>query len=236
MLNNKGFAVSTVLYTLLIAFLLFLGATLAMFSTSTSVVGNANTDLTDGSKLEAKQVKVKVPGKDCMAVRKPENNRIPPSDAGKHYWYETGELTTDASGNNVIKDAVILRINSKYGTIYWPKDFGTVFDVTTGKISVNATSENGVTSVNGDGLDLKPSNITLPGGVVPQIDEEAGTTYKNIKVQCSVGNTYKNPNQCNINWDLATDTNPGRLDILRLRIVDTLTNEDYYVNLYDLCQ
>lgn len=210
MLNNKGFAVSTVLYTLLTAFLLFLGATLAMFSTSTSVVGNANTDLTDGSKLEAKQVKLKNDEKTCVPVSEPVSGVIPSSGDGNYYWYETGELTTDAAGDNVIKDAVILRINSKYGTLYWPKDFGTVFNVKTGAIGVNATSENGVTN-SGD-----------------------GTVYKNIKVQCSKGGTYQNPNVCLINWNVSSE--PGRLDILRLRVVDTLTNENYEVRLYDLCQ
>ena len=40
MLNNKGFAVSSVLYTLLIAFLIFLGVSLSMLSTSNSLISN----------------------------------------------------------------------------------------------------------------------------------------------------------------------------------------------------
>ena len=47
-LNNKGFAVSAMLYTLLTAFLLFLGASLAQFSSSAKILSNANKDLTDG--------------------------------------------------------------------------------------------------------------------------------------------------------------------------------------------
>lgn len=221
MLNNKGFAVSTVLYTLLIAFLLFLGATLAMFSSSTSVVGNANTDLSDGSKLVATQVKLSDSQNTCVAVKEPVNGVIP-SSSPNHYWYETGTLE-----NGIITNAIILKINSKYGTLYWPKDFATAFNATTGAI---ATSEgNGVTKNDGDGLNLIESTITGR-----KIDEEAGTVYKNIKVQCSVGNVYTNPEKCNINWPVSTE--PGRLDILRLRIVDTITNEDFYVSLYDLCQ
>lgn len=46
-LNNKGFAVSSVLYTLLIAFLLFLGAALAQFSSSARILSKADDDLTD---------------------------------------------------------------------------------------------------------------------------------------------------------------------------------------------
>lgn len=47
-LNNKGFAVSAMLYTLLTAFLLFLGASLAQFSSSAKILSSANNDLTDG--------------------------------------------------------------------------------------------------------------------------------------------------------------------------------------------
>ncbi len=56
-MNNKGFAVSTVLYTLLIAFLMFLGAALAQFSSSSSLIGKANDDLINGTKLNATLVK-----------------------------------------------------------------------------------------------------------------------------------------------------------------------------------
>lgn len=96
MLNNKGFAVSSVLYTLLIAFLLFLGAALAQFSASSSLIGKANDDLVNGTSFEAMQIK---PNGAC--------------DNGKS-WYQ------DSDGN--ISDTIV-RIKSKYGTIYWPKDF-----------------------------------------------------------------------------------------------------------------
>ena len=56
MLNNKGFAVSSVLYTLLIAFLLFLGAALAQFSASSSLIGKANDDLINGVTLSLDEV------------------------------------------------------------------------------------------------------------------------------------------------------------------------------------
>lgn len=88
MLNNKGFAVTAVLYTLLIAFLMFLGAALAQFSSSSSLIGKANDDLINGTKLDAKLVKV---------------------DGG------------NASNWNTL--GIIVKINSRYGTMYWPKDF-----------------------------------------------------------------------------------------------------------------
>lgn len=113
MLNNKGFAVSSVLYTLLIAFLLFLGAALAQFSASSSLIGKANDDLVNGTSFEALQVK---PSGAC--------------DSGK-LWFQ------DKSGN---PSNTIVRIKSKYGTMYWPKDFeGSDFKVNTDE-TVSATT------------------------------------------------------------------------------------------------
>ena len=100
MLNNKGFAVSSVLYTLLIAFLLFLGAALAQFSASSSLIGKANDDLVNGTSFEAMQVK---PSGACENGNK---------------WYQYSDGKTDVKTSNTI-----VRIKSKYGTMYWPKDF-----------------------------------------------------------------------------------------------------------------
>lgn len=88
MLNNKGFAVTTVLYTLLIAFLMFLGVTLATFSSSTRIVGNANNDLINGTDLQAALIKV--------------------NGVNKYTWPSS---------------QLIVKINSRYGTMYWPRDF-----------------------------------------------------------------------------------------------------------------
>lgn len=96
MLNNKGFAVSSVLYTLLIAFLLFLGAALAQFSASSSLIGKANDDLVNGSSFEAIQV-------------------LPPGACEKgNKWYQD----SDGKISNTI-----VRIKTRYGIKYWPKDF-----------------------------------------------------------------------------------------------------------------
>ena len=114
MLNNKGFAVSSVLYTLLIAFLLFLGAALAQFSASSSLIGKANDDLVNGTSFEAMQVKLNGA---C------ENNKK---------WYQ------DVDGNT---SSTIVRIKSKYGTMYWPKDFkGSDFRKIDEKGNVSATT------------------------------------------------------------------------------------------------
>lgn len=98
MLNNKGFAVSSVLYTLLIAFLLFLGAALAQFSASSSLIGKANDDLVNGSSFEAMQIK---PNGACK-----DGNE----------WYQDSDGKTSNT---------IVRIKTRYGTKYWPKDFET---------------------------------------------------------------------------------------------------------------
>ena len=119
MLNNKGFAVSSVLYTLLIAFLLFLGAALAQFSASSSLIGKANDDLVNGTSFEAMQVK---PSGACKNDKK---------------WYQ------DIDGNT---SSTIVRIKSKYGTIYWPKDFKDSNFLVNGDESISATT---ATSSNG---------------------------------------------------------------------------------------
>ncbi len=95
MLNNKGFAVSTILYTILIAFLLFLGVTLSMFSSSNSIISNANNDLVNGTVFRAVQVKDNTKKGIC----------------GQDYaWYQMD--------NNIL-----IKITSRYGVIYWPRDF-----------------------------------------------------------------------------------------------------------------
>lgn len=126
MLNNKGFAVTTVLYTLLIAFLMFLGAALAQFSSSSSLIGKANDDLINGTKLDAKLVKV-----------------------------EGG----NASNWNTLD--IIVKINSRYGTMYWPKDFcnndnGTLSDCEDNNISVmcNGNSCNNIVINDLIGIDV----------------------------------------------------------------------------------
>lgn len=113
MLNNKGFAVSAVLYTTLIAFLLFLAVVLSMFSSSSDLVRNANTDLINGNKFEAKQVRLTstwylinnggspIEKKTCQATTGTNNGT-------DYYYYES---------------PIIVKINSRYGTYYWPKDF-----------------------------------------------------------------------------------------------------------------
>ena len=105
MLNNKGFAVSTILYTILIAFLLFLGITLSMFSSSNSIISNANNDLVNGTVFRAVQVRNNYQDKDkCVPLKNIDKNE------DEYYWYQMD--------NNIL-----IKITSRYGVIYWPRDF-----------------------------------------------------------------------------------------------------------------
>lgn len=94
MLNNKGFAISSILYTLLIAFLLFLGVALAQLSSSSSLIGKANDDLINGISLSVDEVKVN--GKPTIRVK---------SRYGIRYWTKDFECDdgnkTCKSGNLV---------------------------------------------------------------------------------------------------------------------------------------
>ncbi len=61
-LNNKGFAISAILYALLISFLLFLLVALNMFSASTNILNASNDDIVNGKSLYANQV---IPNNAC---------------------------------------------------------------------------------------------------------------------------------------------------------------------------
>ena len=116
-MNNKGFAISAVLYTLLIAFLLFLGVTLAVFKSSARTIGNANNDIIDGKELRVslvesiydysskkyggcddwldsstcKSFSVYSAGKDEFIKNFEcvnDNTKISEKTPKKHYWYE----------------------------------------------------------------------------------------------------------------------------------------------------
>ncbi len=63
-LNNKGFAISAILYALLISFLLFLLVALNMFSASTNILNASNDDIVNGKSLYANQV-IPVTGETC---------------------------------------------------------------------------------------------------------------------------------------------------------------------------
>lgn len=176
MINNKGFAVSAVLYTLLIAFLMFLGAALAQFETSSGILGKANDDLVNGTKFEIMQVKpagyvsyfdtsnkkitlnsgnsekkincVRVNSVrtelDLRNYNSANSNNLSYTKYQDRYWYETD---------------TIVRVKSRYGTKYWPKDFaGASITQSDSSFSVEPGSANGkieVKTIEGNNLGLK---------------------------------------------------------------------------------
>lgn len=139
MLNNKGFAVSTILYTLLIAFLLFLGATLAMFSSSNSIISNANDDLINGIELNPQQVKPVSTDSDGNDNCVPVTTQPLPDD--KYYWYQ-------------VENNILVRITSRYGVMYWPRDFGgTATKNSDGSVTIITNYTNGNIKVEiGEGI------------------------------------------------------------------------------------
>lgn len=141
MLNNKGFAVSTVLYTLLIAFLLFLGAMLANFSSSNSIISNANNDLINGTKLSVVQVKDNNQGGKCVPVDTEKKE-------GDYYWYE-------------VKSGILAKINTRYGVMYWPRDFDGEINGKT--IKYNTLNNNIMVGDNPEDLKQEIRTITING-------------------------------------------------------------------------
>lgn len=147
MLNNKGFVVSTVLYTLLIAFLLFLGVLLSNFSSSIDIISNANSDLVNGNVLRANQFRESYSIEDLSdydaesksslyyttfySNNNPFNCIATDSSGVGYKWYQKyqkdndGKIDVDGkvSGLSPTTSSTLVKINSKYGTLYWPKDF-----------------------------------------------------------------------------------------------------------------
>lgn len=143
MLNNKGFAVSSALYTLLIAFLLFLGAALAQFTSSIGLLNKANEDLINGVDFKAQQ---RNPNGACT---------------GGIGWYQE----KDEDGNIKASNTIVL-IKTRYGTKYWPKDFETS-EHRQAKLSNDGNIDAGeYTSYDGKiivNVKTDPENINNPG-------------------------------------------------------------------------
>ena len=155
MLNNKGFAVSAVLYTTLIAFLLFLAVVLSMFSSSSDLVRNANTDLINGNKFEAKQVRLTSKWKNSSNQTKKDCQPIAGTNVGTNYYY--------------YESPVIVKINSRYGTYYWPKDFNI-----TDKNDVSKT----IDAYSGTLISYSTSTYTYNGKVTSGKSSEPSTDNK----------------------------------------------------------
>lgn len=145
-LNNKGFAISAILYALLISFLLFLLVALNMFSASTNILNASNDDIVNGKSLYANQV---IPAGAC---EQPTNNS----------WFETGKNT-------------VVKVYSRYGVKYFPRDFSTGSTangklrayISTEQITFNLSSENKAAkplTLNNDYTPSSPYSYSLWSG------------------------------------------------------------------------
>lgn len=167
-INNKGFVISSILYTLLISFLLMLALLLLQFKSSSDVINNASKDLVNGEEFKATQLLdnsyvsftdssgnlVTLDG-DEIAYYYTDNGhsgqKKPINNTGLKYKCVANEFNPIENivyindepainniriGENTITEIVgykyywyeppnkmLVRINSRYGTVYWPKDF-----------------------------------------------------------------------------------------------------------------
>lgn len=136
MLNNKGLVVSSVLYTLLIAFLLLLGTTLAQFSSSAKIISNSTKDLVNNNELKGNMIYETYPQEvfsDFDGTYSYSYNTYgtngPVCGTINHYlWYQ--KLKKNEYGQVISKigeaaddSDTLVRIYSRYGTTFWPRDF-----------------------------------------------------------------------------------------------------------------
>lgn len=96
-LGNKGFAITSVLYTLLVAFLLFLGAALAEFSTSAKLLSKANEDLTDG--FDIKAVYIDGSNETESTINVSDFPYTPPEPSKEGYTFKNFEATISCDNN-----------------------------------------------------------------------------------------------------------------------------------------
>lgn len=206
MLDNKGFAVSSVLYTLLIAFLLFLGAALAQFSSSSSLIGKANDDIINGNDFNVTQVRASAVDKTC---------------GRDFYWYQ------DSSGNT---SNIIVKVKSRYGTKYWPKDFRNAkVEVNDKKVTIIPGESSGNISVSYEIVDADYDNF---GKLI--FTDEKTTKKKDIILSdvCSDGNSDFQLDRTNISGVL------NNADLIQIKSIvnadltdNPLKSESYYLGM-----
>lgn len=211
-INNKGFVISSILYTLLISFLLMLALLLLQFKSSSDVINNASKDLVNGDEFKAVQLLdnnyvsftdssgnlVTLDGDDTGYVYYDDKGdsynlngnylkytcvgRLPVIENSKIYKTGEGEVYNyKKNGESYVKDHMVLyeynwfnppnkmlvRINSRYGTVYWPRDF--------------YPSDNYPTYTSSDGITIE--SFDNHGIISP--------TYKNINVSVELTSEHK---------------------------------------------
>lgn len=190
-INNKGFVISSILYTLLISFLLMLALLLLQFKSSSDVINNASKDLVNGEEFKATQLL----DNSYVSFTDSSGNLVTLNEANSDYKYKnttiqaTGvkytciKTITQKDDYNVIKSSdanivenaayywyeppnkMLVRINSRYGTVYWPKDFDS-------NILIESENSNNI-----------PNNISCASYSLGPDFSNCTKTYKNIKVE-----------------------------------------------------
>ncbi len=155
-LNNKGFVVSTILYTVLIAFLLFLAVTLSIFSSAISTVGSANKDLINASEFKAIQVKVERPNAGAWYENTHDILLKITSEYGIYYWPKDFGLT--------IRGSVLEAIQGR-------QNIGTSFNE---KIVVKCYEYQDTTCQNINLADIQPGELLRFKVYLNGKEEEAG--------------------------------------------------------------
>lgn len=202
MLNNKGLVVSSVLYTLLIAFLLFLGVTLAQFSSSAKIISNSTKDLVNNSELKGNQVhevidssKFKDSSKYNAAIHNCSTTGSMLDNVVR--WFNTlekneyGQVADDNLNGiiEIIDSQTVARIYSRYGTAFWPRDF----DPTNGSSKINKLRLTCVKQTAGDSISCDFLTIKNYVGV-------SSTNYVTITVEDTATgdtNSFFISNTCN---------------------------------------
>ena len=103
-LNNKGFAVSAILYSLLLVFVLFAIVVISSFDSSIDIVGASNDDIVNGNTFVVYETLIK---------NHMRNERVLDND----YCQSEGDTWYNTNCEKKIM------IQTKNGTLYWPKDF-----------------------------------------------------------------------------------------------------------------
>lgn len=209
MLNNKGLVVSTVLYSLLISFLLFLGITLANFASTNKIVSNGSKDLINGISINAKQI-YEIYDENSFDSSVLNKNASCGYDAD-YAWYQMLEkndvgYVVDADGNGKIDvktSNLIVRINTRYGTLYWPRDF----DI----------NNNDIELVINDNTTIKSGNLSF--------NNKIGVSFANLTSDYSKDD-----------YNIPSLSGYGSVHYGALIFEDTVTGEKSHAIIVDVCK
>ena len=92
-MNNKGFAISSVLYIMLASFLMYLAVLLSQLSSSADIIGNADNDLID--KGFSAYINESESSNEKIIILKDDKKIVWPKDFGTSEEYNGVKVTQD---------------------------------------------------------------------------------------------------------------------------------------------